>query len=246
MRSLLLGALSLVAALTDTRDADACGGYRPGPEVFQLTAHTVIDRDRPGRAPSTRVFALLPWDHAPADGLAWRRISPMSFDATEIASATPFANPVTLTLLGPSGARVVSTTKHVFLSRSWHFDRPVGAVEVTAQGDFQIALRGNLAGARWVELDDVATTKPLEAWVQANAGSAGRDGVESIFASRVRGTTTEVVSFYSRSQQRRVTLLKVGTASYGALAGTPLGAFSLDGRIQLAVGDRVAVRTIPL
>ena len=237
MRTLLLASLSLAAALTTPRDAEACGGYMPEPAALQLSTHSIDGRGMP----ETRTFALLPWEAVP-EGLTWDRLSWASFDATQIARARPLAKPLTLTLLGPAGTRVVTATQRVFLDRAWKHRAHVAAVQLDVPQGFRIALRGAHANARWVALEDRVSTPALSKWLAKHAAAHGKP--DSVHVSRIAGTAIEVVSFYSVTERRLVTLLKEGEHSAGELDGMPLGAFAYNGGLHLVLPDGAATRQV--
>ena len=218
MRSLLLVALTL-SAVTPSRDAEACGNYRPEPEVFRLSSHVIVGKGVPD-AQRRRTFVLLPRRAAPEDGLAWQKLAPQSFDATQIADGPVLASPVTVTLVGPAGTKVVASTKQVFLSRSWEFERPIAALEVPAVEGFAIAIEGNHPNAKWTELERVNRAK--------------NDGT---YVSRVDGSDVKLVSFYSSKARKYVTMLKVGEKNHGEFSGHALGAVTNDGVMSLVVAD---------
>ena len=237
MRPLLLVSLSLVAALTTARDAEACGGYIPEPQVLQVSSHRILGRGEQ----HTRTFVVLPWDVVP-ERLTWDQLSPQSFDSTQFARARPLAKPMTLTLLGPSGTRVVTESRRVYLDRSWKFLGKVGAIEVDVKGRFRIALEGAHVKARWLALEPQAPTPELTAWLSKQA-PAHRE-VDGIQVRRIAGTTTDVVELYSRTEQRSVTLLKDGNRNAGELASMPIGAFANNGAIQLVLANGAATSQV--
>ena len=216
MRTLLLAAL-FVSAVTPSRDAEACGNYRPEPQVFRLSSHTIFDGARSHR----RTFVLVPSQTAPEEGLVWRQMSPHSFDRTEIADGKALANPITFTLVGPAGTKVVAATKQAFLSRPWEMEKGIGALEVPALDGFAIAIEGNHPNAKWTELERV--------------DRARYDGMDE---NRVRGSDAAIVSFYSKASKKYVTQLRVAGKSHGEWAGHALGAITNEGEMKLVVSDR--------
>jgi len=238
MRTLLLAALSL-SALTPSREADACGGYNPEPQVLRVTTHVVVTNGKVIR----RAFA-----HSgaanPTKKLDWKKLAPTSFDPTQIAAGTMLANPVTFTLVGPSGTRVVKVNKQVFLSKSWSFDTVTSAVEVPASDPgFSIAIEGDFASAAWIELDDVYTSQnPLVAWVKAQGEAPFNPN--SIILNRVKGTNVETVSFYPKGGTKLITYLRAGDRNLGRFTGSPMGAFSNGLEIKLVVTDDETTSTV--
>lgn len=205
--------------------------------MYRLSSHYVLDRD-----PSTerrRTFALIP-ERAPEKGLSWRQLSPMSYDMTSIADGMPFTHPVTLTLVGPSGTRVVASKKHVFLSHSWDFELDTGAVEVPDHGDFAIALSGSHAGAEWHALEHTPSKKELVAWVKAQ-GVKPFDA-NSIYASRVDGV--ETITLFPENGTKMITFVRRGTENLGRFDGSPLGAYKLAGVTKLVIVDGASAQSV--
>ena len=233
---MILAALAVSSSfVASVRIADACGGYNLEPTVFRLSSHFIVGADSAERR---RTFALLR-EQAPSKGLAWHQLAPMSYDATQIANAKSFASPVTLTLVGPSGAKVVSSSKHVFLSRSWDFDAATGAVEVPS-GDFAIALSGSHEDAKWLALEDVKYSKSaMLAWVTAQ-GVTPFDA-DSLYISHVKGTNIDTVTLFPKDGTKMLTLLKEGEANVGQFNGSPHGAFELDGTTKVVIVDGARV-----
>lgn len=210
MRNVLLAAL-MVSSLAPLHDADACGA--PEPVVYRLSSHVVTHPLKDSVHDYVRTFALVP----------------------EIATGTPFANPVTLTLVGPSRTRVVTSKRHV--------SGDTGAIEVPQIGDyehFEIALSGAHASAKWHTPIGTAKTKELVAWVTAH----GVIGFEAISTSRVRNV--EAVTLQSTDGKRITTFVRRGTESLGRFDGHALGAFELDGLTKLVIADGANVQTLAI
>ena len=237
MRTLLLATAAL-SSLIASHEAEACGNYRPEPTVFRLSSHFIVDLNA---AEARRTFVLRPGEKVPSKGLDWEQISPMSYDMTEIAEALDFFSPQTFTLVGPSGAKVVSTGKHFFLARTFEFRDAVGALEVDAGDGFSIALSGKHTGATWTELDNVAATKAAAKWVTAH-GVTPWD-VDSIYVSRVKGTPIETLSVFPKDGHKMITFVKQGNTDLGRFEGSPMGAFTVDGVTKLVMVDGSKVVT---
>jgi hypothetical protein len=189
MRNVVLAAL-MVSSLAPLHDVAACGV--PEPVVYRLSSHEAIDHDQTND--HRRTFAL------PAPG-------------------TPFANPVMLTLVGPSRTRVVSTKRHVVLAGG------TGAIEVPAIGDyehFEIALSGAHRDAKWHAL--VGTAK----------------------SNTYRAADVEVIMHRVKDSTKVITDVRRGTTSLGRFDGYALGAFELDGLTKLVIADGANVRTLAI
>lgn len=147
MRVLTVALALVVATVTlTTQIAAACGGTygaRPRPSVLVVTSHSI---------PTPRSFAIL--GALDADVADWQHLAPRTFDPTSIASLGTLDVPMTLTLVGPERARVVTATQQVGLANLFfsHTSSKVRAVEIPrAKGDdVVVALRGRVPGARLV------------------------------------------------------------------------------------------------
>jgi len=140
MRNLLIAATAAAAvSAMPTRPADACGSYTPEPQVMMVSSHQLLHTD--GRA-RRRAFIIL--GEAAPEGLAWTRLAPGTYDGTQIASAPLLAEAAELTLVGPSGTRIVKLRKQVYLAAAWRWSQPMVALEVELgpRDDFRAALWG--------------------------------------------------------------------------------------------------------
>ena len=235
MRTLLLAALSL-SALTPSR-SDACGNYRPEPRVMRLSTHFIVDRATDRR----RTFVL--YGDAPAAERSWRMLAPMSYDATQIADGERLANPVTFTLVGETGTRVVASTKHVYLSKSWDFERPQHAMDLGDVEGFAVAIEGKHEHAAWIALEErTHSQRAIARWVTAH-GITPYDGA-SIYVSRVAGTDFETVSVFPKNGKKMLTFLKHGDREIGRYNGTAMGAVSIDGITNLVIVDGAQTRQV--
>jgi hypothetical protein len=235
MRTHLIAALSL-SAVTPSHDAEACGSYVPEPRVFQLTAHfeqAGLD-DRSIR----RTFAVL-GDVTPPATLTWRRLSRTTFDSTSIADSMPGTKPVTLTLVGASGTRVVSINKHVFLSHAWDRAKATRALDIGDANGFSIAIEGAHPNAAWSEIDAPTYQRSgsARAWVTALGVTPGL-----VYVSRVPGKPFEVVTVMPKDGSQ-VTFVKHGDRNLGRFDGSPIGAFTNNGATQLVLVDGTKVST---
>ncbi len=109
MRTLLLALALASSTLAAPTVADACGGYgmeRPTPAALEVTQW------------KQRTFVVIASADTPAANASWRRLAPDTYGNTTMITAGPDTDDSrTLTLVGPSGTRVVSTKKTVFLRR---------------------------------------------------------------------------------------------------------------------------------
>jgi hypothetical protein len=150
----LVAALLSSATLT-TQIAAACGGYesvRRAPAVMTLTTHIGYpgsDTTAPTR--TRRSFAITSASVDVAPGTNWERVAPHSYDATDFITLAPGAAR-TMTLVGPSGARVIRTDARVALRDAmFKPDSKFEAFELSIAQDeaFEIALAGRHTDAVW-------------------------------------------------------------------------------------------------
>jgi len=244
MRTLLI-ASSLVfslSAFTPSRDAEACGGnYQPELRVMRLSTHFLPHTNGTTHRRSFVVFGT-----ANPGKLKWELLAPMSYDATQIAAGSVLAVPATFTIIGSAGTRVVTGNKHVYLSKSWSFDGVMSAVEVTTPDDgFSIAIEGAHAGATWSALEDTSSSKAKsKLWVKA-LGVSPIDA-DSIYVNRIAGTKFETVSVYPKDGTQMMTFVKYGDRNLGRYQGSPMGAFTNDGKLMLVLTEGALVTAVDL
>jgi hypothetical protein len=140
MRNVLALAIAMLTTLL-MEPADACGPL-PMPRLYAVSRQIVGD-------PTAHVvhqFAVLD-DRAPEDA-SWRWLATNTYVATQIADAPALATPVTLTLIGPHGTRVVKTTQRVYLKQ--RVDRAGSSAIDLGPTDDVVAIEGTLSwDARW-------------------------------------------------------------------------------------------------
>jgi hypothetical protein len=160
MRNHLACLATLVLAtspLVTTQIADACGGY----EAFQRApqALTVTRHVRGGEAPNwtARSFALL-GEVAYAKDAKWSLVSRGTYDNAQVAPLGRLSSPITVTLLGSHGPRVVKAQRHVALAypmfqttRMFQTDKTFDAIELPLRSNevVEVALVGDYSDATW-------------------------------------------------------------------------------------------------
>lgn len=228
MRSLLLATAALTATLSSAfapSIADACGGYlERGPRVFAVDTHLAATEDT---GPwHQRAFVLLGTMTAPADA-TWSQLAPGTFDSTRIADLPDPTQSTTFTLVGPSGSRVVSTSRRSLLAQTFRNQKEQIALEITVdeQSQFQIAVLGTQPDAKWISVKETKPRKSTLAWVKAQ----GLDATY-VYTSLVEGTYVEIVSAYQPGQTALTSIVRMGTATLGAYTGTAIGALDLGGK----------------
>ncbi|MDQ3370918.1 MAG: hypothetical protein M3680_36325 [Myxococcota bacterium] len=244
MRTLLIAALALSSTLPSPA-ADACGGYGvdPAPQVLQLTHHGAVISDR-GTVSAPRSFVHTP-EVAP-DGLTWSWLTPRTFDTTQIATAPTAATPVTFTLLGPSGTRVVTATRKVFLADARPERGAHGAFEVpiTRTERFEIAIEGSQRAARWLALEAGPVTAARLRWLAA-LGVTPHDQ-QDVVVTRVAGTDLETISVFPKGGTRTLTFVKQGARNHGSFEGSAIGAFANRGARQLVLRHEGRISVVAL
>lgn len=219
----LFAALALAAALP-SHDADACGPYIPEPQVFALSSHGLTSG-------ATRTFVVL-GEATPDTSTHWRQLAPGTFDPARIVPAGRLAQPMQMTLVGPSGTRTVTARKRVYLTRTLEFSDPRTAVEIDPGRDedgFQVALAGVHRDAAWISLDAAARSSGDAAWI-AGQGVTTSPGAHHV--QRVAGV--DVLTVLGADGQP-TTLLRHGTTNYGQYPGAAIGALEVDGTRYLLV-----------
>jgi hypothetical protein len=216
MRNLLLAALA-VSSFPSLDRADACGFEMP--QVLPLSSHSGPFR---GGAWATRTFAML-GEPVPA-GVRWHMLAPRTYDSTQVADAAPLDAALTVTLVGPSGARVVSTTQRAFLAPAWGWKTPSAALEVdTGERDarFSVALVGSHPNATWEALDHQSGSADDVDWViaQGVTPAAGQ-----VTVSHIPNTTSDVITVMQKDSGDMITFVrrddKVRRQIQGAAVGT--------------------------
>ena len=202
MRTLLLAAL-VTSALP--APADACGPYEVQPRAFMVSWHGVSDPS----GSTTRQFVLL-GGGIPA-GVKLAMLAPHTYDGTRFADAPDLDTPMTFTLVGTSGTRVVESASRFWIAPAWH--GPKGAaLEVAPDADpqveTQIALAGDHADATWITLDYRETRNLVSVY-------------------RVHGTQIETRTTYDGT--KATTIVSVRGEYQREVAGSPLGAVTIDG-----------------
>jgi len=234
---------TLAATTLTTSIAAACGGYvhvDPAPRVLAVSTHGLSANGRW----TSRSFVVLEQEMKRNDDDKWRPLAPRSYDATQIMTLAQLSSPIELTLVGPSGVRVVKTNKQVALSRSWHigFDKTRVALEVPfkTNDQFTIAIAGRATDAKWRELDYAESPATLAWWL----GTQGIKNAEYPTLATVQGTDLEVIGF---SQDGKSTLVvRQGDALLGSSMGHAIGAVTTNGRSYLVVSTEGFVGTLEL
>ena len=150
MRNLI--ALSLALTTLSSTAALACGDLsQDAAPPHVLRVDTI---QGPGLDATRRSFVVLDTPGRSRDDGAqrrWTRLPTDTFTSPTIADATTLATPVTLTLVGPHGARVIETRKQLVYRDGRSTDVHL-ALEIPASDEPAIAIAGRLpdvASAAW-------------------------------------------------------------------------------------------------
>lgn len=229
MRTLpALAALAALATSTLAIAPAAACGPPPLPRVLRSTQHGVL---ADGHRWTRRAFVAIEGE-VPAD-VTWRALAPGTFDNTHIAAAPALDHPLVITLVGPTGARVVETDRRVYLKLRTVTATPIVAVEVDDGPGFAIALAGRPRDVAWHALDATAAADRERAigWLEGR----GVVGANDVAVRRVAGDDLDIVTFVAdhRVQFR----LRRGTTELGAHAGSVLGALDANGERALVLAD---------
>jgi hypothetical protein len=233
MRTLLLAALTVSStAISLVDNADACGVPEPQAYVLQKTF---------GARGVSPTFAFLS-EAAPKDA-QWRLAAPYSYDNTRVAEAAPLAKQK-LTLIGPSGTRVVETSHHVFVEPAWTHS-PHGALEIDGVvAEYTFALAGDWSKrVSWIGLDSVPkATAEDDQLLRNHFITIGRSLVR---VANVPGTHARVLT--ARPGGKSVTLVTGSTVEdTRRVDGWPVGAYTLFGTTFLVVDNDGIATTLPI
>jgi hypothetical protein len=232
---------TLAATTLTTAIAAACGGYvhvDPAPQILTVTTHGLMQNGRW----THRGFVVLD-QRVELDAAAWKQLAPGTYDGTRIAQVAARAKAVELTLVGPSGTRVISTAKQVALSHSWQLgvDQSRLALEIPAIKDaqFTIAIPGRASDAKWQELPYEQGTAATQWWLSKH----GVKDAEYVSMRRI-SADVDVIEYYFDGESRLS--VREGDSEVGVAVGTTLGAFSTGSRSFLAISHKGQLRTLEL
>lgn len=223
----LLAALLATTTIT-TSVAFACGDPRPvdpAPRVLAVSTHGFVGTHERW---THRAFVVLE-KSIDADDSAWKWLAPATYDATHILMMSRLATPMELTLVGPSGTRVVKADKQVALSRTWGIGvgqkRLALEVPVGNRDRFSVAIAGRATDATWRELGDSQESAAATWWLQQQ----GITNPQYVRVQTIAGTAFELVEYYKDGMAHVVA--RGGDRELGLAAdASPLGAVTTAGR----------------
>lgn len=240
----LLVSLAVTATLTSAfapSIADACGGGYGGgprlPSVFAVDDHVVTQKGSNLR----RAFVLFGRGEA-SDKLSWTRLWPSSYDYTRIADAPDSPQPTTVTLIGSSGAHVVSSNDRTFVADSFRSRHELLAMEVGIgqEAQFPVAVLGSHPDAKWLSLVGVAATTQATAWVKSQGVTA-----EYVSVVEIKGTKLRVISARQPNSSGVTSFVLDGTTNLGTFnAGNPIGAIALGPQLYVLLEEQGLIRPV--
>lgn len=144
-----LAALTLVTTSIAPRIADACGSYgsRRPPTLMLVSTHWAHDMEG-----TQRSFVVFPAKATVDKSESWIRLAPMTYDNAEIIDRGRDIAPRTFTLVGDGGTKVVASTRHVVLAKSYSVDFEAhDAMEIghASKDDFVVAIVGDASSSTW-------------------------------------------------------------------------------------------------
>jgi hypothetical protein len=190
MRNLIscLAVLAFVLTTVRSRSADACGSYSPEPRpaVLRLSSHVTHELHADGELTTGRRLFALGRREADHD-VRWVPVAPGTFDPARVALLDAAAAPITLTLVGPRGTRVVRATRTVLLD-TWSLlrrdVRRAHELDVPADEQFAIAVIGQSPSARWIPLDQAQVDATTRRAYPTASGVLAMNGVRYLVFER--------------------------------------------------------------
>lgn len=199
MKHMALFTLVALSTFAPIQEADACGGsYVPELRIHQLSSHHIPTRAR-------RSFVVL--GGASNEKRPWAQLAPRSYDSTKIAQGVPLARPMTFTIVGVNGTKVVTGRNHVFLASTFAFLEAASAIEVPWVGDRALVIEGSHADAKWVAFDSLRD-----------------DGIT-------------LSTSYTTDAAKPLVTVKRGADEVGRFMGRALGVVTVGGERRLVFGD---------
>lgn len=236
MNAKLLLAPVLASFVLSAQPADACGPYSFAPQLFRVSTHYVDG--------GTRSFVIT--NLKVAEDQPWVRLAPMTYDYAGIVDVADPDGAVDFTLVGPSGAKLISSKRQVNISRTFVSHSPAVAFEIRApKGEVAIALSGKHADATWISLGTERTASASDlAWVAAQGVTPMQR--DYVHVNTLAGTDLETITVLPK-QGEMVTLVRRGKDLYTRFVGSPMGGVTTDGE-RFIVGGKYgeALRAIAI
>jgi hypothetical protein len=219
MRTLLLATLALASSLA--RPADACGARPP----TALAMH------------STNGRSFISLGTPAPDNLVWTQVFPNSFDDSATAPAPAVPRATTITLLGETGARTITTNQRVWFTPPFNRRPATSAIEIPRPETFVVALSGDFSAATWLHLSEHAYER-VDAKLGLDADTSRLFGVPD---TRVR-----IATGYNTLTGDPESILLEGKQETARLRGTVIGGMTHGGRRYLFLETSRVIRVMPL
>ncbi len=161
MRNVLLATVLAFSALVPTtlQTAEACGGgvtFGGGgygtalANQWRPTVRTVSRHSMKGDKEARFVLLDKRLSKQAAAKIRFTELDPRSFDSTATAPGEKLAKPMMLTLVGPASTKVIKATQFTWVAVAFDDDAPRAGIRI--DGDYRIALDGELPDATWEAL----------------------------------------------------------------------------------------------
>ncbi len=223
MRNLLLAPVLASLAIATVRPADACGPYVREPKVFRLSSHYVQTLGQP----ATRTFALVD-AAANTEQLAWTRLAPNTYDYARMSRMSDLATPMAVTLIGPSGTRVITSKQRAVLDHTFETRKPMTALALDLpEGKWSFALEGRHEGAAWIGLEDKTASAADLAWVLAR--NITPLDPQYVHVGKLAGTQLDTVTVLSKSAGM-ITFVRSAGDVIAQFEGSVVGAVTIKGQ----------------
>ena len=163
------------------------------------------------------------------------------YDSSRIAPAPELATPIQLTLLGPSGTRVVTATQQVYFDDAWDLDQRGGHRALEIKTDrmerFDVAIEGRARGVSWRGMTAVSKADgEAKDWLAAH----GRSDIRYVSVQTIAGTSTQIVTWFDTDVHFAV---RDSGFDRGDRDGLAIGELDMDGR-RLIVRRDLSMVTI--
>ena len=174
----------------------------------------------------TRAFVIT--NQKVAANQPWVRLAPMTYDYASVVDVDNPDTAIEMTLVGPTGTKIVSSRERVYLSQTFVSRAPSVAFEIRApKGEFSIAMAGKHADAEWIKLGDERRAKAEDiAWVTAKGLTPMQP--EYVSVHKLEGTDFEAVTVLPKTGEI-ITFVRRGDVVYTQFEGTALGGLSASG-----------------
>lgn len=244
-KSLLTSVLAatLTTAAAAPQIAAACGDYARidrAPRMLKVSSHRLFA----DHAQKQRAFVVFEQAFDGGDA-TWNLLAPGTFDNTRLVKLPALAAPLQVTLVGPSGVRVVESDKQVALADAfdlgWGEKRIAVEIPVADKDRFAVAIVGRAKDARWHDAGHREAPASARWWL----GKRGTPTPDFIALRPLHGTGAEAIEFSQAGEPQFV--IRRGGAEVGNAQGSVLGAVTANGRtfVLYTVNKQLATLELP-